>query len=53
MINTQRMSSMAFSIRDGLEPDPAKLTPGQRKQAIKYVVINCIFKLKGNFVLVL
>ena len=44
MINTQRMSSMAFSIRDGLEPDPGKLTSGQRKQAIRYSFF-CFFQL--------
>ncbi len=37
MINTQRMSSMAFSIRDG-QADQDKLTPLQRKQAIRCVL---------------
>ncbi len=36
MINTQRMSSMAFSIKDGLV-DPETLTRGQRTQAIRCV----------------
>lgn len=35
MINTQRLTSLAFSLRDGSVKDEAKLSPTMKKQALK------------------
>lgn len=35
MITTQKVSSLAFSLHDGLSEEEEKLTPEQRKQAVR------------------
>lgn len=37
MITTQKVSSLAFSLHDGLCEDEEKMTPDQRKQAVRYI----------------
>lgn len=39
MLNTQRLSSLAFNLRDGRETEESKLTPAMKRLAIKYVVL--------------
>jgi len=38
MLNTQRLSSMAFNLRDGSETDESKLSPMMKRLAVKSVM---------------
>jgi len=35
MLNTQRLSSMAFNLRDGYETNVSKLTPMMKRLAVR------------------
>lgn len=40
MLNTQRLSSLAFNLRDGREADESKLTDSMKRLAIKYSTLK-------------
>jgi len=43
MLNTQRLSSMAFNLRDGSEIDASKLSPMMKRLAVKSVIPLSVF----------
>jgi len=42
MLNTQRLSSLAFNLRDGSETVESKLTAMMKRLAIKYKIISIV-----------
>jgi len=43
MLNTQRLSSMAFNLRDGSETNESKLSPMMKRLAVKSVITQSSF----------
>ena len=45
MVITQKVTSLAFSLHDGLARSDDELNADQKKQAIKWVDVHCISQL--------